>query len=98
MAAIFRVRPSDVLAEIGPSAGPQSYEVSESIADEFAALGLPRNGRLLDLWGANRLQLERAGVPPSQITTTGHCTISDPRYFSHRRDASGCRNLAITVV
>jgi polyphenol oxidase len=94
----FRCVPGDLLAEIGPSASPERYEVSEEIAAEFEALGLPRLGRLLDLWGANRLQLERAGLDPERIRITGHCTIGTNRYFSHRRQKTLERNLAVVMI
>jgi polyphenol oxidase len=94
----FGCSPGDLLAEIGPSAGPDRYEVSEEMATEFEALDLPREGRLLDLWGANRVQLERAGLDPARIRTTGHCTISSDRYFSHRRQNTLARNLAIVMI
>ncbi len=95
MGARFGSKPGNIHAVIGPSAGPDRYEVSEEIAESFSALGLPRNGRMLDLWGANRQQFEDAGVPLAQIQVTGHCTISDGRYYSHRADGGGGRNLAV---
>jgi len=91
----FGSKPEELHTVIGPSAGPQQYEVSEAIADEFASLDLPRNGRLLDLWGANRAQFERAGIPSHQVHVFGHCTMSDTRFFSHRGDGTGGRNLAV---
>ncbi len=91
----FRTDPADLHAVIGPSAGPDRYEVSEEIADAFAALELPRRGRLLDLWGANRLQFERVGIPGDQIHISRLCTIGDPGFFSHRGDGTGARNLAV---
>lgn len=98
MNTCFDSKPDDIHAVIGASAGPKRYEVSEAIATEFAALDLPRHGRLLDLWGANRLQCERAGIPAHQIHVQEHCTLGDDRYFSHRRDGSGDRNLVVTAL
>lgn len=98
LAAEYSSRPEDLHAVIGPSAGPDLYEVSEEIAEEFEALSLPRRGRLLDLWAANRLQLERAGVPASQVHVSELCTIRDSRFYSHRADASGARNLAVIAL
>lgn len=90
--------PGNVHALIGPSAGPNAYEVSEEIAKEFAKAGYPVQGRLLDLWEANAMQLERAGVPRSQIDVCGICTITDGRFHSHRAHANGMRNLALLVL
>ena len=39
----------------------------------------------LDLWAANRIVLEEAGVPAAQISTTDICTNCNPSLlFSHR--------------
>ena len=70
----FGTDPSDVLAGIGPSIGPASYEVGHEVV-EAAQAQLPdaarlfsyRNGNVsnphFDLWEANRSQLVRNGVP-----------------------------------
>ena len=94
----YGTNPAGLHAVIGPSAGPGAYEVSEEIAAEFAAAGLPTRGRFLDLWEANALQLQRTGVPRSQITICGICTIQDGRFHSHRAHANGMRNLAIIML
>ncbi len=98
MASVFESKSENVHVVIGPSAGPDQYEVSEEIADAFSALGLPRHGRLLDLWGANRLQFEEAGVPFDQVHVVSHCTMSTGRYYSHRAEGSGGRNLAVVCL
>lgn len=87
--------PARIHAVIGPSAGPGAYEVSEEIAEEFRAAGLPVRGRLIDLWRANALQLERSGVPAAHIHITGICTITSGRFHSHRAHGNGARNLAV---
>jgi len=94
----YEVRPGDLHALIGPSAGPASYEVSEEIAAEFAAAGLPVKGRLLDLWEANAQQLEYAGVPRAHIRISGICTIRDGRFHSHRAHGNGMRNIAVVIL
>lgn len=91
----FGCDPTDLTALIGPSAGPDRYEVSQEMADEWAAAGLPRRGRLLDLWGANGQQLEAAGLPSNRIRLSGCCTLAADRFHSHRRHADGCRNIAL---
>lgn len=88
-------RADDIHAVIGPSAGPCCYEVSEPMAEDFCALGLPVSGRHLDLWESNARQLSRAGVPRSQIEAASLCTICGNRFFSHRRDSDGKRNMAL---
>jgi YfiH family protein len=86
--------PADVQAAIGPSIGPDRYqvgpEVVEALARAFgAADGLIRRASdgstYLNLWEANRLALERAGV--RQIEVAGICTASNlDEFYSHRAE------------
>jgi hypothetical protein len=99
MQAAFGSRPADLLAGIGPSIGPCCYQVGPEVAAAasaaFAAETEREDGwplvfavdgaRYLDLWAANRLQLELAGV--EQIETARLCTACHrQRFFSHRGD------------
>lgn len=95
---LFGVSPARLHALIGPSAGPCCYEVSQAIAAAFAAAGLPVRGRYVDLWGANELQLEAAGVPASNITVVGRCTVCDGAFHSYRADGTSKRNLALLML
>lgn len=90
--------PGRIHAIIGPSAGPEAYEVSPSIAEEFSQAGLPVKGRFLDLWQANVEQLVASGVPGAQISVSGECTITGGRFHSHRANPDGRRNLAILIL
>lgn len=94
----YGATPENVHALIGPSAGPNAYEVSEEIAQDFAAAGLAVRGRMVDLWESNALCLSQAGVPRSNISVSGICTITDGRFHSHRAHENGMRNLAILVL
>ncbi len=94
----FGTRAHDVRAVIGPSAGPDIYEVSDEMAGEFAALGFPVRGRCIDLWEANAKQLETFGVPRAQIEITGICTITSGRFHSHRAHNNGKRNIALLML
>jgi polyphenol oxidase len=50
----------------------------------------------VDLWACAGRDLEAAGVPPAAVTVAALCTMSDDRFFSHRRDrGSTGRHLAI---
>ena len=90
----FGSRPGDILAFIGPSIGPDHYEVGADVLERVTAtfgdqaVGLieRRDGRsYLDLWAANRLQLEQAGV--KQIEVAGLCTACHTDdWFSHRAE------------
>ena len=85
--------PADLLAGIGPSAGPLAYEVGQDVIDA-AATRLPdherffrrRDGRLyFDLWAANRAQLEEAGVQPAHIEVARLCTMTrTDLFYSYR--------------
>lgn len=90
--------PADVHALLGPSAGPCCYEVSEELAEDFRRAGLSAEDRRVDLWASNARVLAAAGVPPSQIQTAARCTVCDPRFHSHRRDATPNRNMALLAL
>jgi len=84
----------DIRAAIGPSIGPDHYEVGMDVVAQVrqafggAAPGLlrVRDGRtFFDLWSANRWLLEQAGV--CQIEVVGLCTachLAD--WYSHRAE------------
>jgi hypothetical protein len=86
------VRASGILAALGPSIGPCCYEVSEELGDEFDRAGLPVLRRVgkrphLDLREANRVLLERSGVPRANIDDVGPCTrCAHDRYHSFRAE------------
>lgn len=87
-------RPADVIACIGPSIGPDHYEVGQDVIAQVeqtfgadASLMLPRHGSRthFDLWKANQYLLERAGV--HQIELAGICTACHTDdWFSHRAE------------
>jgi len=96
-------RPESLLAGIGPSAGPLRYEVKEDVFQ--AAAGLPdvescfprRDGRMyFDMWRANRLQLEAAGVPSERIEIAGICTLTSTEvFYSYRLEGPGCGHICL---
>ncbi len=91
----FGSDPATLLAGIGPSIGPASYEVGIEVAErvqaEFPDVDLIRprdDGRkyLLDLWRAAAVDLMGAGVPRENIEVAGLDTFQlHSRFFSHRR-------------
>jgi YfiH family protein len=105
MAEKFGARPAAMLAGIGPSAGPDAYEVKDDVYE--AAAGQPererlfprRDGRMyFDLWTANRLALERAGVPAEQIEVAGICTMTRTDvFYSFRREGAGCGHFGLAA-
>jgi len=86
--------PSDVVACIGPSIGPDHYEVGDDVIRQAkqvfgkdADLVLqPHNESIhFDLWRANQLLIQRAGV--EQIEVAGICTACHTDdWFSHRAE------------
>lgn len=92
MARVYGCRTADILAGIGPSIGPDHYPVGEEVAARVrgafpqaaSALLTTRDGAIhLDLWAANRLQLEQAGV--ESIEMAGICTACHLEdWYSHR--------------
>ena len=96
--------PRDLVAALGPSIGPCCYTVGEELIEAFhggrqngADLGRWfRHGEhlQLDLWTANRDQLEAAGVPGSAIHVSGLCTACHPEWFySYRREGTAAGRL-----
>jgi YfiH family protein len=92
MQAAYGSYPADILAAIGPSIGPDHYEVGQDVIERVhaafdghaASLIQTHEGRIhLDLWAANRLTLEQAGV--GRVETAGLCTACAPDdWYSHR--------------
>jgi len=89
--------PAHVLAAIGPSISLEQFEVSGDVLVEFQhRFGADTPYRQspkgaskahIDLREALRIQLNRAGVPVSQIDMTDRCTVTHgDEFFSHRRD------------
>ena len=94
------------VAVIGPSAGPEKYQVAEDCALCFDGLGdekgkvyRPQPGVegkfLLDIWRANRCILLEAGMAAENIHIAGLCTISHPEiFYSHRVQGNARGSLA----
>jgi hypothetical protein len=97
-------RPADVIAAIGPSIGPDAFEVGPDVAAEFRrvfgrlAPVRPAAGdkALVDLKGAIELQLRAAGV--TRLDTTDCCTVTDEAtFFSHRRERGITGRMAAVI-
>jgi YfiH family protein len=95
MSETYGSKPADIQAGIGPAIGPRRYQVGEEVVTAvqgyFGTIdGLirrdPADGTAyLDLWAANRLDLERAGV--GQVEVAEICTYEHvDEFFSHRAE------------
>lgn len=86
----------EIVALIGPGAGPCCYEVGAEVRAALgtgarppapAALGGPRGGRArIDLAALARDRLLASGV--RRVERVGICTICDERMYSHRREGA----------
>ena len=86
--------PADIIACIGPSIGPDHYEIGADVIlqvmqkfeDESELVLKSHNGKIhFNLWETNRLLLERAGV--QNIEVCGICTACNTKdWFSHRAE------------
>jgi polyphenol oxidase len=101
---LFGSRPEDLVAALGPSIGPCCYTVGAELIGAFREGGHGESeiGRWfrqrpclqLDLWTANREQLEAAGVPAPAIHVSGLCTGCHPDWFySYRREGAAAGRL-----
>jgi YfiH family protein len=94
MVEAFGSSPGDLVAGIGPSIGPDHYEIGEDVHSQFSSSFGPqaeeffqdKNGRhYLNLWSANQHLLETQGV--SKIEVAGLCTsCENVDWFSHRAE------------
>lgn len=90
----YHCKPADIHVSIGPSISGEVYEVGKEVADCFESAGFEteqivskRHGALyLDLWKANKLQLEQLGILTEHIEVAEICTYTEhERFFSARR-------------
>lgn len=90
----FGSRPKDIRAGIGPSIGPDHYQVGPDVvaqvrqtfgSDEEDVLAEHNGSMFFDLWLANQKTLELAGV--RQIEVAGLCTACHTEdWYSHRAE------------
>lgn len=106
----FGTQPQDVIAAIGPSICGDCFEVGPEVVEEFAKTfskkqmeaicHAGRNDRsYLDLWRANRIILEEAGVQSQNVSVTNICTRCNPDLlYSHRIMGAQRGNLAAILM
>ncbi|MGR4976584.1 peptidoglycan editing factor PgeF [Pseudomonas sp. LARHCG127] len=84
----------EILAWLGPAIGPQAFEVGPEVREAFIAqlpqaaqafVASPNAGKCLaDIYALARLRLAARGV--TAVYGGGLCTVTDPRFFSYRRN------------
>jgi YfiH family protein len=105
MEKLFSSQPQDIIAGIGPSIGPDHYEIGGQVVDEVK-MGLNnihneilsiKNGKyFFDLWKANELILKSSGVV--QIETARLCTVCNQNdWYSHRFEGSASGRFGVLL-
>ena len=95
----------DITAVIGPSIGPECFQVDYNVAVEFlnkygeeaevVYKDIENDKYLVDLWEANRLNLISSGIKGENIVISGLCTCCNEKlFFSHRRDKGKTGSMA----
>lgn len=113
MCSDFQVTPSDLVAMIGPSIGPDSFEVGEEVAQAFveagradcvlrqaySAVGSVRFAKPhVDLWQSNAMDLLEAGLELEHIDCTPWCTYENHELlFSARRQGIGTGRIVSAI-
>lgn len=100
------VPPHEIVAWLGPSIGPEAFEVGDEVLAAFAERGFdvehgfarnPRGRWCADLHRLAAESLSAAGV--IRIYRSGSCTYNDAdRFFSHRREAPCGRMAAVIYI
>lgn len=95
MQRAYGCKPADIQVGIGPSIGPKRYQVGEEVVAAVEKYFGTTDGLIrrdagdgtayLDLWAANRLDVERAGV--EQVEVAEICTAENTdEFYSHRAE------------
>ncbi len=81
----FGIKAKDVIAIIGPSVAPESYEVKNDVAVQFNQKYIHVDNVIitLDMWAIAEDKLKKAGI--QQIDNLKINTMVDERFYSYRR-------------
>ncbi len=95
----FNSEYSQMLVYILPSIGPDSYEISEDVADHFKDHTIKKNDKIyLNLWENIEVSLIKEGIPARNIFNSGICNLQNTDlFFSHRNGDLG-RNLNFAFI
>ena len=109
----FGCKAPDIHAVIGPSIGPESFQVGEEVVEQFGQAGFPMKriwsfrghgdgtpmsgGHHIDLWEANSFLLEESGVRSENIQICGIDTFTSTEYFSARREGTHCGRIINSI-
>ena len=104
----YGTNPTDLVAGIGPSIGPDVYEVGPEVIDQFqnqfsfdnyiTPINNSEKG-LLNLWKVNKQILIHSGITESNIEIAEICTFSNPElFYSARRNGVKTGRLATGIM
>lgn len=104
----FGTQPQYLIAAIGPSIGPDVYEVGPDVIG-YVKQAFTENNVLVpvknsekaffNLWEANKQVLIESGIPSNQIEIAEMCTYSQPElFYSARRDKGKTGRLATGIM
>lgn len=101
----FGTNPSDLVTGIGPSIGPDHYEIGAEVIEEVKStfnnnweqiLITGSDSVKLDLWEANKISLRKAGV--KHIETAEICTACNVEdWYSHRAEKGKTGRFAAVI-
>jgi hypothetical protein len=104
----FGTEPKNIIVGIGPSIGPEVYEVGSEVLEMFNnSFGKNQfvnpiegsNKGFLNLWEVNKQILIETGIPDNQIEVAETCTYSNSElFYSARRDGVKTGRLATGII
>lgn len=107
MGQAFGSRAEQCIADIGPSIGPCCYVVGQEVAEAFAKAFPQQQEQILqscsgqihlNLWMANRLQLEEIGMVSERIECADTCTACNSGlFFSYRAEGGTTGRIAAVL-
>jgi len=109
MAKEYGTKGEDTIACIGPGISQAAFEVGDEVYEQFRDAGFPmdsisewkRNSHKyhINLWLANKLQMQEFGIPSKQIELSAICTYLRYRdYFSARRLGADCGRMLTGIM
>lgn len=94
MGEAYGTEPKDLIAVIGPSICGNCYEVGWDVGKRFPLEAIAQkeeNSYYLDLWKANKMVLQKSGIPDKNIVMPDFCTCCHKELFYSHRAMGGKR-------
>lgn len=107
MADIYGSKSEQIIAVIGPSIGKCCYEVDDIVAEQFSAVFTDTSAFIfpkgkgkyrVDLWEANRIVLNEAGISNKNIIISGLCTGCNlDLFYSYRKEKGNTGRMGAVI-